>query len=88
MFVTLTSNGRLTIPKHIRDQLGIRRGTRLDLQPQADGTIHIHVLTHGSQGLFGMLHRPGIEPRTIEEMDAGIAKASSARARRAANLQR
>ena len=36
---TLTSKGQLTLPKPIRDQMGLDAGSKLDFIVQADGTI-------------------------------------------------
>jgi antitoxin PrlF len=83
MLVTVTDKGQLTVPKAIRDQLGIQAGTKLDFEPQPDGTLKVRVLTRGPARLFGLLHRPGRRPLSIEEIDAGISVAVAARARRA-----
>jgi AbrB family looped-hinge helix DNA binding protein len=83
MLVTVTDKGQLTVPKAIRDQFGIQPGSKLDFEPQADGTLRVRVLTRGPGSLFGLLHRPGLRPKSIEEMDAGIADAVTARAKRA-----
>jgi hypothetical protein len=40
------------------------------------------VLTRGANNLFGLVHRAGIKPRSIEEMDQGIATAVGARNQR------
>ncbi len=39
MFVTLTSKGQVTLPKEIRDRLGLDAGSILDFEIQADNTI-------------------------------------------------
>lgn len=39
MYATLTSKGQLTLPKEIRDRLGLDAGSILDFQVQADNTI-------------------------------------------------
>ena len=83
MLVTVTDKGQLTVPKAIRDQFGIEPGSKLDFQPQADGTLLVRVLTRGAGGLFGLLHRPGRRAKTLQQIDAGIAKAVAARAKRA-----
>jgi len=82
MLVTVTDKGQLTVPKAIRDQLGIQPGSKLDFEAQADGTLRVRVLTRGAGSLFGLLHRPGRRPKSIEELDTGIVDAVSARGRR------
>ena len=39
MTVTLTSKGRVTIPKRIRDHLGITAGARVDFELAPDGRV-------------------------------------------------
>lgn len=38
---TTTSKGQLTIPKVVRDKLGINTGTKVDIFPTQDGTAFI-----------------------------------------------
>ena len=79
MLVTVTDKGQLTVPKLLREQFGIQPGAKLDFEAQADGSIKVRVLSRGSAGLAGLLHRPGVKAKTLEEMDAGIAKAVAER---------
>ena len=81
MLVTVTDKGQLTVPKAIRDKFGIEPGSKLDFEPQADGTLTVRVLSRGSGNLFGLLHRQGMKAKTLDEIDAGIAKAVSLRAK-------
>ena len=83
MLATVTDKGQVTVPKEIRDQTGIAPGSRLDFEVQNDGTLRVRVLTRGASNLFGLVHSSGIRPRSIEEMDQGIATAVDARNRRA-----
>lgn len=85
MLVTVTDKGQLTVPKAIRDRFGITPGSKLDFEVLADGTLRVRVLTRGAGGLFGLLRQTAAKakPRTVEEMDAGIAEAVAVRARRA-----
>ncbi|MEW5887810.1 MAG: AbrB/MazE/SpoVT family DNA-binding domain-containing protein [Pseudomonadota bacterium] len=76
MLATVTNKGQVTVPKEIRDRSGIKPGSRLDFEVQEDGSLRVRVLARGADNLFGLLHRPGIEPRSIEEMDEGIAAAA------------
>lgn len=39
MAVTVTSKGQVTIPKRVRDRLGIRAGTAVDFELAPDGRI-------------------------------------------------
>ena len=39
MFATLTSKGQITLPKEIRDRLGLDAGSMLDFQVLEDNTI-------------------------------------------------
>lgn len=83
MLATVTDKGQVTVPKEIRDKTGIAPGTRLDFEVQDDGTLRVRVLARGADNLFGLVHRAGLKPLTIEEMDQGIATAVGARNRRA-----
>ena len=38
---TVTSKGQVTIPKHIRDKLGLSAGTEVEFILEEDGTLHI-----------------------------------------------
>jgi antitoxin PrlF len=82
MLSTVTDKGQVTLPKPIRDQLGIRAGTRIDFEVQADGSLRARVLTRGSAGLFGLVARPGEAARSLEEIDAGVTAAVVDRNRR------
>ena len=39
MSTTVTSKGQVTIPKKVRDHLGIRPGTVVDFEPTPDGRV-------------------------------------------------
>lgn len=82
MLSTVTDKGQVTLPKAIRDRLGIRPGTRIDFEIQPDDTLKVRVLTRGAAGLFGLIARPGEAARSLEEIDAGIAAAVAGRAPR------
>jgi AbrB family looped-hinge helix DNA binding protein len=82
MLVTVTDKGQLTVPKAIRDRFGIEPGSKLDFEPQADGTLRVRVLSRGAASLYGLLHRPGRKAKTVEEMDKGVGEAAVARDKR------
>jgi len=81
MIVTLTSKGQLTLPKPIRDQMGLDAGSKLDFMVQADGTLKARALRPVSS-LAGMLHKPGRKLVSVEDMDRGIGEHLDAKYRR------
>ena len=82
MLVTVTDKGQLTVPKAIRDQFGIEPGSKLDFEPQPDGTLRVRVLARGAGNLYGILHKARAKARTTEQMDGGVADAVTRRAKR------
>lgn len=77
---TLTSKGQTTIPKEIRDFLGISPGDKLDFVVESDGRVILRPATLDVRRLRGMLKRSGRKADTLEEMDKAVA-ASVARRR-------
>ena len=70
---TITAKGQTTIPKEIRDHLGLEAGDRVKYFVQPDG--HVVMLPKlPITALRGMLARPGQRAASIEEMDAAIAE--------------
>jgi antitoxin PrlF len=41
MSTVVTTKGQVTIPKRVRDQLGIRPGTVVDFEPAEDGRVFL-----------------------------------------------
>lgn len=74
MFSTLTSKGQITLPKEIRDQLGLAAGAILDFQVQPDRTISVRAVRPDARRIRGLLKSPHAGPLTVEQMDEGIAK--------------
>ena len=75
----LTSKGQVTIPKRVRDRLGLRTGDRLDFQVEPNGTLRVRPLDAAGEkrplrGFLSDVVRLE-RPMTIEEMDEGIAEA-------------
>ena len=71
---TLTSKGQTTIPKEIRDRLGLEPGDKLDFVVEADGRVVLRPATRDVRELRGMLRRKGRKPVSLEEMDRAIAQ--------------
>ncbi len=79
MLATVTDKGQITVPKEIRDRIGIVPGSKLDFELMDDGSLRVRVLARGAENLFGLVHRPGQSPLRVEDMDEGIADAVAAR---------
>ncbi|BAO29931.1 AbrB/MazE/SpoVT family DNA-binding domain-containing protein [Sulfuritalea hydrogenivorans] len=56
---TLTSKGQTTIPKEIRDSLGMKPGDRMTFTLMPDATVVMRVKSKGVMELAGMLHKKG-----------------------------
>jgi AbrB family looped-hinge helix DNA binding protein len=77
---TLTSKGQLTLPKVIRDRLRVGAGDRVDFVIKDDGTIVLQPATVDVRELAGVLHRKGIKPLSVAEMNAVIRRRATGRA--------
>jgi antitoxin PrlF len=71
---TLTTKGQVTIPKVVREHLGVDTGDRLSFVVQEDGTVIVKPITRHVRELGGLLERPGQPPLSINEMDEGVAR--------------
>jgi AbrB family looped-hinge helix DNA binding protein len=69
----LTSKGQTTIPKDVRDHLGLRPGDRIEFVLTEDKTVLLKPATRPVTDLRGFLPKPA-RPVTIEEMKAAIRK--------------
>lgn len=74
--LTLTSKGQLTIPRALRDALGLAPGARLQASVDPQGRLVLVPSRYEPEDLFR--HRPGVSRvMSIEEMDEAIAAAVS-----------
>ena len=74
MFATLTSKGQITLPKAIRERLGLNAGSTLDFQVLPDNTITARAVIADARRVRGLLKSPHAAPLTVEQMDEGIAQ--------------
>ena len=65
---TLTSKGQTTIPKEIRDGLGMKPGDRISFTLMPDGTVIMRVKRKSLMELGGVLHKKGRKSVSIEEL--------------------
>lgn len=71
-FTKMTSKGQLTIPKHVRERLGLAAGTRFYVTVR-DGEVVARPKNRKLGELAGMLGRPpNGKSLTIEEIDEAI----------------
>ena len=74
MFATLTSKGQITLPKEIRDRLGLDAGSMLDFQVLPDNTITARAVKPDARRRRGLLKSPHPEPLTVEQMDEAVSR--------------
>lgn len=65
---TLTSKGQTTIPKEIRDSLGLHPGDRMTFTLMPDKTVVMRVKTKSVMELAGLLRKKGRKPVAIERL--------------------
>ena len=80
--LTVSSKGQVTLPKALREHLGVERGGTLRYTLQEDGRTFVDAPKVPLQDLFGMLGKPK-RRLTLEQIDEEIANAAAARFRRA-----
>jgi AbrB family looped-hinge helix DNA binding protein len=65
---TLTSKGQTTIPKEIRDSLGMKSGDRITFTLMPDATVVMRVKSKSITELAGALHKKGRKPLPVEQL--------------------
>lgn len=68
MLAVVTSKGQLTLPKVIRERLGLEAGSRLDFQVDERGWLLARPVTNTALGLAGLMRRPMQKPVSVEAM--------------------
>jgi hypothetical protein len=72
--ITLTSKGQLTIPRQLREALGLVAGARLQASIDAHGRLVLVPSRYEPEELFR--HRPPVDRlMSLEEMEQAIAAA-------------
>ena len=65
---TLTSKGQTTIPKEIRDGLGMKPGDRMTFTLMSDATVVMRVKNKRISDLAGTLYKKGRKPVPVEQL--------------------
>jgi antitoxin PrlF len=71
---TITSKGQVTIPKEVRDQMGLKPGDRVDFVKDRAGRFALKAINTDFRSLRGMIKSPLGRPITLKEMDEAIAR--------------
>lgn len=79
---TVSGKGQVTLPKALRERLGIQPGSHLAFRVASDGSLSVQVLAKGSDALFGLLAKPGEPTRSLKDMEDAITQVVRDRARR------
>lgn len=75
---TVTSKGQITIPKEVRDSLGVEAGDRVEFVAQEKGVYKVVAATRDVRHLKGVVPKPG-KPVTIADMNRAVARAAGRR---------
>jgi AbrB family looped-hinge helix DNA binding protein len=65
---TLTSKGQTTIPKAIRDELGMKPGDRMTFTLMPDATVVMRVKSKSINVLAGSLFKKGRKTVPVEQL--------------------
>lgn len=65
---TLTSKGQTTIPKEIRDSLGMKSGDRITFTLMPDATVVMRVKSKSITDLAGALYKKDRKPLSVEQL--------------------
>ncbi|AKH98364.1 AbrB/MazE/SpoVT family DNA-binding domain-containing protein [Halanaeroarchaeum sulfurireducens] len=65
---TITSKGQVTIPKRIRDELGLTEGTEIEFIIEEDGTIRVQPKEPALQRLHSVKEKLAEKDIDIEKM--------------------
>ncbi len=68
---TLTSKGQTTIPKEIRESLGMKPGARMTFTLMPDGTVLMRIKNKSVMSLPGSLRKKGQKSLPVEQLSRG-----------------
>ena len=73
---TNTSKGQITLPKEVRDALGVSAGDRVEFVADEKGSYKVVAATRDVRHLKGLVPKPA-KPVSIEAMNRAVARAGS-----------
>jgi antitoxin PrlF len=65
---TMSIKGQVTIPRDVRERLGLQAGDKIAWSLLSNGTVVVRPKTRRLVDLVGMLTRPGQPGVTVDEM--------------------
>jgi antitoxin PrlF len=71
---TVTSKGQITIPKRVRDEMGLKPGDRVDVVRDRAGRTTLKLINTDFRSLKGIIKSPYKRPITLKQMDEAIAR--------------
>ena len=75
---TITSKGQITIPKEVRERLGVEAGDRLEFVEEEKGVYKVVAATKDVRHLKGLVARPS-RAVTVEEMNRAVRRSGGRR---------
>lgn len=75
---TVTSKGQITIPREVREALGVEAGDRVEFVAQEKGVYTVVAATRDVRHLKGMVAKPA-KPVTLEDMKRAVIRRGSGR---------
>jgi antitoxin PrlF len=76
---TLTSKGQITVPRAVREHLGVDTGDTIDFVIDPAGQVRVRAASGAVSALKGLLHRPGRAAVSQAAMDRAIRNAARGR---------
>jgi len=70
---TLTSKGQITLPKEVRDALGVQTGDRVEFVETGKGVFEVVAASKDVRELKGIIDRPR-QPVSVEDMRRAVAR--------------
>ena len=74
---TVTETGKITLPKEIQEHLRLVSGSQVEFVIDEAGQVKLFPLNVAVETLSGILHRPGRQRTSIEEMESAIAEGAN-----------
>lgn len=71
-FSTITSKGQLTVPKDVRDQIGLRTGDEVEFRVEKDGSARLLPMCVRPADVAGIFKHRVSRKVSVEEMDRRV----------------